>query len=165
MNYRKIDAAKTRVETLKAIAKNKLRAHVHAVITDELKAFNGKKITAKLTTRLKEIFPDYTFSLDEMKEWHRYLKVYWWNQGQRMDLGHIFLGAGRGGGERFNDTECFDYAKWFESNGNTAQQILEYVAKAEKALETCEERIATYNAALGVLDAAREALHDLSYSD
>jgi hypothetical protein len=162
----KLILADVRKATHEQIGKQQTRYSILFTVSEVLAAFDGKKITERFTNKLREQLPMYIFSLSEMKESHRYLRV-WRTRPSGTgaeDIASVFIGTGTGIMRGTPDTECFDYQRWKANNENALDTITQSIAQSLEALRQSEITVNAYNHALAEYEKAKEGLEGLVVS-
>jgi len=159
----KLVLAEVRKATHEQIGRQQTRYSILFTVGEELAAFDGKKITERFTNKLRQRLSLYTFSLSEMKESHRYLRV--WRprpSGTGIeDIASVYIGTGTGTLRGTADTESFDYKSWKSGNDATLDAITQSMEQSLEALRQAETTVAAYNRALEAFEAAKEDLKGL----
>jgi hypothetical protein len=148
--YKLIDAAQARTKLEAHIAQNKRQLAAVKAVIESLKTLEGTILTWRLAKKLEKLHPELKFKIDDSMPWYQ-LYVDGDFKTARLNMGYKGHVVGVNVEEVIKQNQAYLLDE---------QRIPQY----EKELETVEERVARYNAALVEIRAAHEGLGEGGFS-
>ena len=152
-----LDVKETRKAKIQDLERFETQVEFFLIFNEEIKKWDGKKLTKRLTNNIKSMVDHLTISFNRDKAFDSIQIKVWEKSYNNPLIWFTFHG---------DDCECFDYAKFEKDQQYWFTGIYENIEKHEGILKTLKTRVKTYNQAvkafndaLSNLDKARKALN------
>jgi hypothetical protein len=149
-----------RRETNKMLETLRKLERIVTVILPIIEKYDGKKITKRLETELKELLPSNVFALIDT---HDSISLQIWGDGILFEKRvHLFMGCRSPDHPERLDANRFVVSRWAAENVGWLN-ISNKIAQTEQKLANVDQIVSDYNKAVAALETAETALSGLNY--
>lgn len=145
------DIEALRCKTQAAIEFAKLQKNITQIVFSILKKFDGKQVTKRIETQVKNAFPDYTIFMDDSSV--STVRLHIWGLAIPYDNRlSIFVSYN-------NQLGCFEYDKYIQGNGHVLSVYDQTIKNYKHGLLHIDSIVSEYNTAAKQIEVAKHNLN------